>query len=218
MLFIIKAARRITNIVITGLLYLLEQVQLVAWDLFLSFFNIVLPSLRPTAVIPAGSPGAGGQWPEYISPKDGDSRGACPALNALANHGKQSLLTPSLYFCTTTLKGILPHDGKNITFRQATNATRVYNHSPSFRYFIPKRMADILNRDYWTDTFDLSDINVHNGIEHDASFSRMCRLSLINLCSHTQYLRRGFLLYQGPEQAVYFASPKTPCIWHCSRW
>jgi hypothetical protein len=39
-------------------------------------------------VTPEGEPGAGGNWPEYIPPKEGDSRCCCPALNALANHGE----------------------------------------------------------------------------------------------------------------------------------
>ena len=33
-------------------------------------------------------------------------------------------------------------------------------------------MADLLTRDYNSDTINLSDISVHNGIEHDASLLR----------------------------------------------
>ena len=33
-------------------------------------------------------------------------------------------------------------------------------------------MANILTRDYDKDTINLADINVHNGIEHDASLTR----------------------------------------------
>jgi hypothetical protein len=36
-------------------------------------------------------------------------------------------------------------------------------------------MAKILNRSYMTGRFDLSDIDVHNGIEHDASLVRKCQ-------------------------------------------
>lgn len=69
--------------------------------------------------------------------------------------------------------GILPHDGKNISFLELGNKTReVYNFAPSFCYFVPKFAAQLLCRDYKTGTFDLSDLNVHNGIEHDGSLVR----------------------------------------------
>lgn len=69
--------------------------------------------------------------------------------------------------------GILPHDGKNISFRRLTEVIRThYNFAPSFCWFVPNNIAGILDRDYKTDTFDLSDIDVHNGIEHDASLTR----------------------------------------------
>ncbi|TCD65705.1 hypothetical protein EIP91_002281 [Steccherinum ochraceum] len=47
-----------------------------------------------------------------------------------------------------------------------------YNFAPTFCIFVPHTMAEILDRSYWTDRFDLSDIDVHNGIEHDASLTR----------------------------------------------
>jgi len=31
----------------------------------------------------------------------------------------------------------------------------------------------MLNKNYWKDTFDLAELNVHNGIEHDASLTSM---------------------------------------------
>jgi hypothetical protein len=39
-------------------------------------------------------------------------------------------------------------------------------------------MAKILNRSYMTGRFDLSDIDVHNGIEHDASLVRKCQTTI----------------------------------------
>lgn len=42
----------------------------------------------------------------------------------------------------------------------------------------------MLNKDYSKDTFDLEEINLHNGIEHDASLTR----ELFLLSSHTRLL------------------------------
>ena len=57
------------------------------WDFGLFLLNLVTPNLKIDHVTPPGYPGADGNWPEYIPPKDGDSRCSCPALNTLANHG-----------------------------------------------------------------------------------------------------------------------------------
>ncbi|KAF5392876.1 hypothetical protein D9757_000869 [Collybiopsis confluens] len=125
------------------------------WDFFLAVFNAVTPNLKEGHVVPEGHPGVGGKWPEYVPPGDGDSRSACPMLNAMANHG------------------ILPHDGKNITFTTLSETVHsTYNFAPSFCYFAPNYIAGILKRDYSKDTFDLADLSVHNGIEHDASLTR----------------------------------------------
>jgi len=126
-----------------------------AWDFFLTIIAFITPNLKVGHVVPAGHPGAGGQWPEYVPPGEGDSRSACPMLNALANHG------------------ILPHDGKNIPFVTMTDTVRsTYNFSSSFCYFVPNVIAGMLKKDYSTDTFDLEEISLHNGIEHDASLTR----------------------------------------------
>ncbi|KAF2821659.1 Cloroperoxidase [Ophiobolus disseminans] len=125
------------------------------WDFNLFLLNLVLPAHEPTDVIPAGAPGHAGHWPQYVAPKDSDSRSACPMLNALANHG------------------VLPHDGKNITFRDLNTVVRQsFNFAPSFCFFVPKFAADFLGRSYWTDRFDLADLSKHNAIEHDASLTR----------------------------------------------
>lgn len=58
-----------------------------SYDFGLTLANLVLPNRKVGHVTPEGHPGAGGKWPEYIAPKEGDSRCSCPALNAMANHG-----------------------------------------------------------------------------------------------------------------------------------
>ncbi|KAJ2919751.1 heme-thiolate peroxidase, partial [Candolleomyces efflorescens] len=125
------------------------------WDLGCTLANQVLPLRKVGSVTPEGHPGAGGKWPEYLPPKEGDSRCSCPALNALANHG------------------ILPHDGKNISFEEMGQKIRTtYNFGPSFCFFVPNYAANMLNKTYGKDTFDLAELDLHNGIEHDASLLR----------------------------------------------
>jgi len=125
-------------------------------DLGITFLNLVTFRRGKTSVIQAGKPGAGGIWPEYTPPGAKDSRSPCPALNALANHG------------------ILPHDGRNIPFTDLCKAIKEnYNFSSTFSFFVPHYAAEMLGRDYYKDTVNLSDLNVHNGIEHDASLTRL---------------------------------------------
>lgn len=125
------------------------------WDFGLFILNILTPSHKAGQVIPQHAAGHNLTWPEYVPPKDGDSRSACPMLNAMANHG------------------ILPHDGKNITFKELNVKVRqTFNFAPSFCFFVPKFAADFLNRSYWSDHFDLAELNLHNAIEHDASLTR----------------------------------------------
>ena len=126
-----------------------------AWDFQLFLLNLILPNYKPGDVVPAGAPGHHGQWPEYVAPKDGDSRSACPMLNAMANHG------------------ILPHDGRDISFKELNQKVReTFNFAPSFCFFVPKFSADFLDRSYWHDKFDLEELSKHNAIEHDASLTR----------------------------------------------
>jgi len=76
-------------------------------------------------------------------------------LNAMANHG------------------ILPHDGKNISFRELNTKIRhTFNFAASFCFFVPKFAADFLNRSYRNDHFDLAELSLHGAIEHDASLTR----------------------------------------------
>ena len=126
-----------------------------SWDFSLFILNVLTPSLKPGHVVPPHAAGHNLTWPEYVPPKEGDSRSACPMLNAMANHG------------------ILPHDGKNISFKELNIKVRhTFNFAPSFCFFVPKFAADFLHRSYWTGKFDLADLSLHNAIEHDASLTR----------------------------------------------
>ncbi|KAJ7722378.1 Cloroperoxidase [Mycena metata] len=134
---------------------LFNNVYLFTWDTFIALANLIAPNRKPGSVIPHGQPGAGRKWPEFVPPGKGDSRCCCPALNALANHG------------------ILPRDGRNIKFTEMTHAVKAtFNLSSTFSIFVPTYAADMLHKNYKTDSFDLADLNVHNGIEHDGSLLR----------------------------------------------
>jgi hypothetical protein len=125
------------------------------WDFQIFLLNLIFPPHPPNAVVPPHAPGHGGHWPAYTPPSAGDSRSACPMLNALSNHS------------------ILPHDGKNISFRELNTAVRQsFNFAPSFCFFVPTFAANFLGRNYWTGTFDLAELSKHNAIEHDASLTR----------------------------------------------
>lgn len=127
------------------------------WDNALFLLNLITPKHKPGHVVPEGAAGHGLTWPEFVPPKEGDSRSACPMLNAMANHG------------------ILPHDGKNISFRDMNEKIRqTFNFAPSFCFFVPNFSARFLNKSYSTDRFDLADLSLHadNAIEHDASLTR----------------------------------------------
>lgn len=128
---------------------------LMLWDIGLTLINTLTPKKKVGHVVAEGKPGHKGIWPEYIPPKEGDSRSSCPALNALCNHG------------------LLPRDGKNIQFKHMGDVIHeVYNFAPSFCYFVPWYAAQFLQRNYKKDTLNLNDLDVHNCIEHDASICR----------------------------------------------
>lgn len=150
------------------------------WDVSLSVINLVTPNRREGHVTPKGHLGFEGHWPEFVPPAEGDSRCSCPALNAMANHGESSLVLHITLqgFLIVHLLGILPHDGKNIQFKEMGRLIRAtYNFSPSFCYFVPNFAAKMLKKDYNKGTFDLQELDLHNGIEHDAS---LCRKSSIS--------------------------------------
>jgi len=127
------------------------------WDNTCAILNLVTPKLEPGNVVPKGAAGHGQKWPPYVPPKAGDSRSACPMLNAMANHG------------------ILPHDGKNISFQELnTKVRQTFNFAPSFCFFVPKFAAGYLNKSYFSDRFELEELSMHSekAIEHDGSLTR----------------------------------------------
>ena len=75
-----------------------------------------------------------------------------------------------MWFCL----GIIPRDGKNITFKELTATVHAtYNFAPSFCYFTSNFAATMLHKSYGKDTVDLAEIDLHNdGIEHDGSLTR----------------------------------------------
>lgn len=129
----------------------------IAFDNGLFVLNLLTPKLKEGQVVPRGAPGHHLSWPAYVPPTEGDSRSACPMLNAMANHG------------------ILPHDGRNITFKELNQKVReTFNFARSFCFFVPKFSADFLEKSYWNDRFDLEELSMHSNkaIEHDASLTR----------------------------------------------
>lgn len=68
--------------------HLFSSLMIFSWDNLLVLGNLLTPKKKAGLVVPEGHPGFGGQWPEYIAAQQGDSRSACPGLNALANHGE----------------------------------------------------------------------------------------------------------------------------------
>ncbi|KAG8809974.1 hypothetical protein FRC17_003149 [Serendipita sp. 399] len=128
-----------------------------AWDAQLHVLNHFLPERDPRNVIPAGKPGAGGDWSKYtyLPPTDTDSRSPCPAINALCNIG------------------VLPRNGRNIKFTEfQTVLADAYNLSPSLTFGILNTIAKMFGKDYWHDSIDLELFGTHNMIEHDASLVR----------------------------------------------
>jgi hypothetical protein len=93
MVLIITALRRLGRGAYSKLFEVAFFVGVILWDLSLSIVNILTFKLRVGQVTPKGKPGEGGVWPEYIPPREGDSRCSCPALNTMANHG--GLFIPS---------------------------------------------------------------------------------------------------------------------------
>jgi hypothetical protein len=96
--------------VLTNISKLFTNIIVFSWDFSLFVLNIFTPRYKPGNVVPPNAPGHDLKWPEYVPPKEGDSRSACPMLNAMANHG------------------ILPYDGRNISFRELnTKIRQTYN-------------------------------------------------------------------------------------------
>lgn len=67
------------------LIKVLTDLFVMTWDLWLAVLNVILPKRKLGHVVPAGVPGHNGRWPQYVAPKKGDSRSACPMLNAMVS-------------------------------------------------------------------------------------------------------------------------------------
>ncbi|KAF1970682.1 Cloroperoxidase, partial [Bimuria novae-zelandiae CBS 107.79] len=98
-----------------------------------------------------------GERRHWRAPSKDDSRGPCPLLNSLANHG------------------FLPHNGKHISVPALVNALddALNLNDPGKAFFQAqeeKALTISTNKDY--STFNLLDLMAHNVIEHDGSLSR----------------------------------------------
>ncbi|KAL2843735.1 Cloroperoxidase [Aspergillus pseudoustus] len=131
----------------------LVALQLRARDLVYTLINVSIRRRRLGSVIPPGYPGHGREWPKYLAPNfESDSRSPCPGLNALANHG------------------ILPRNGKHLTYRQMAHAIQhAYNLSPTLAERLTAASRELDQGRGWIDLHDLNALNV---IQHDASFTR----------------------------------------------
>jgi hypothetical protein len=87
MVFIFTALRRIGRGTYSRLFNGIFFLGVMSWDLSLVLVNLITFKRKVGRVTPKGQPGEGCVWPEYIPPRQGDSRCSCPGLNAMANHG-----------------------------------------------------------------------------------------------------------------------------------
>jgi hypothetical protein len=156
---------------------------ILTWDLFLTLGNLVRFSRPIGKVTPEGHPGYGGYWPEFKPPQEGDSRSCCPGLNAMANHG------------------IIPRSGRGIKFTEVPEHIHAtFNFSASFSYYVCHFAARTLNKSYRKDTFDLEEISLHNGIEHDASLTRLdTSLQPNQALTHPAYIEELYSFATGKD-------------------
>jgi hypothetical protein len=115
MVLIITVLRRIGRGTLSKLFDGIFILGLMAWDFSLAFVNLITFKRKVGRVTPKGHPGEGGVWPEYIHPREGDSRCACPGLNSMANHGL--LFSPSFYFIFVIPDDEIRHTLLPIVFR-----------------------------------------------------------------------------------------------------
>ena len=82
------------------------------------------------------------------------------------------------FFFSFFALGILPHDGKNIRFNElAAKVDAAFNTAPTISLLVTKICVRMLMKNYKRGTFDLAELDLHNGIEHDASLTRTCLFS-----------------------------------------
>ncbi|CAG8956732.1 hypothetical protein HYFRA_00012276 [Hymenoscyphus fraxineus] len=116
---------------------------------------IVLALLLPASTLAQGLTIDITEYP-FSEPGEGDSRGPCPALNALANHG------------------ILPRDGKNIDLKMARAASKYLGmgDGPVDVVFAGALKTSTTGN---PNTLNLADFAQHEPqqVEYDASMSRL---------------------------------------------
>ncbi|KAM0247557.1 hypothetical protein ACHAP5_004007 [Fusarium lateritium] len=92
---------------------------------------------------------------KWIAPAEGASRGPCPGLNTLANHG------------------YIPRDGKNIDLKILEDGMLAgYNIEPMDALILFTQAIRTSPKYPLTRSFDLADLGRHNILEHDISLSR----------------------------------------------
>ena len=109
------------------------------------------PAERPQ---PLFSPSTEEQFPWQESDLTSQSRAPCPMLNTLANHG------------------MLPRDGKNLSAAVIADALKTHlNLQWDFWWVVAQTSIDTVVSS-GAATMDLSDLKMHNGIQHDAALTR----------------------------------------------
>ena len=77
-----------------------------------------------------------------------------------------------------------------------------YNFAPSFCFFVPNVAAGMLKKNYGKDAFDLAELDLHNGIEHDASLTRKFHLNTSNQKSDKHDDNVALLRLPGEDSAL----------------
>ncbi|TVY84120.1 putative sterigmatocystin biosynthesis peroxidase [Lachnellula suecica] len=110
--------------------------------------------LAQVLALPTTSETSSDAPPPWVAPGPNDLRSPCPLLNSLANHN------------------IIPHDGRNITISILETAFTKYINVGNDVAIGVGGPALLLSPMANSMSFDLTDIDKHNAIEHDGSLSR----------------------------------------------
>lgn len=73
-MLIFTSFSRIFRGIFSGIATFFSLNALLLWDIGLTIVNLVAPKKKIGSVVPEGKPGHKGIWPEYIAPKQSDSR------------------------------------------------------------------------------------------------------------------------------------------------
>lgn len=151
-LLIIKGPPKLLSVTFSTLkaLAILSAVNVLDLTTFVA--NCLTPRRRKGAVVKKGVPGYKGIWPQYVKPNpEVDSRGPCPYINALANHG------------------IINRSGRNISSKELRDAiVGSLNTSYTLTLNTTNGMEQLIGKS----VIDLADLSKHDAIEHDCSALR----------------------------------------------